>query len=108
MANRWRGEVGLVVDGQHQRMRLTLGALAELEADLAEASFMALVQRFEGGVFSTRDVLALLCAGLRGEVSRWTLMPWGQRKSGVGRCRRRRQRQSFWRGRLWWRHESRL
>lgn len=30
------------------------------------ASLMALVQRFETGGFSTRDVLALLCAGLRG------------------------------------------
>ena len=58
--------MGLVVDGQTHRMRLTLGALAELEEDLAEPSLMALVQRFEGGGFSTRDVLALLCAGLRG------------------------------------------
>lgn len=66
MENRWRGDVVLVVDGQHHKMKLTLGALAELEEDLAEPSLMALVQRFEGAVFSTRDVLALLCAGLRG------------------------------------------
>lgn len=66
MENRWRGEVALVVDGQHHRMRLTLGALAELEEDLAEPSLMALVERFESGGFSTRDVLALLAAGLRG------------------------------------------
>lgn len=66
MENRWRGEVALVVNGQHHRMRLTLGALAELEEDLAEPSLMALVQRFETGGFSTRDVLALLTAGLRG------------------------------------------
>jgi len=66
MENRWRGEVGLTVDGQAYRMKLTLGALAELEDDLAEPSLMALVQRFESGGFSTRDVLALLCAGLRG------------------------------------------
>jgi len=66
MENRWRGEVVLGVDGQHHRMKLTLGALAELEEELDEASLMALVQRFEGGSFSTRDVLALLCAGLRG------------------------------------------
>lgn len=66
MENRWRGEVGLIVDGQHHRMKLTLGALAELEEDLAEPSLMALVQRFENGGFSTRDLLALLCAGLRG------------------------------------------
>ena len=56
----------LVVEGQHHRMRLTLGALAELEEDLGETSLMALVQRFETGGFSTRDVLALLVAGLRG------------------------------------------
>lgn len=56
----------LVVDDQHHRMKLTLGALAELEEELAEPSLMALVQRFETGGFSTRDVLALLCAGLRG------------------------------------------
>lgn len=56
----------LVVNDQHHRMRLTLGALAELEEDLSEPSLMALVQRFETGGFSTRDVLALLCAGLRG------------------------------------------
>jgi hypothetical protein len=66
MENRWRGEVALIVDGQHHRMKLTLGALAELEEDLAEPSLMALVQRFENGGFSTRDVLALLCAGLHG------------------------------------------
>ena len=66
MENRWRGEVALVLDDQSYRMRLTLGALAELEEELAEPSLMALVQRFETGGFSTRDVLALLCAGLRG------------------------------------------
>ncbi len=66
MENRWRGEVVLVLDGQHHRMRLTLGALAELEEDLAESSLMGLVQRFEASAYSTRDVLALLCAGLRG------------------------------------------
>lgn len=56
----------LVVDGRSHRMKLTLGALAELEEELAEPSLMALVQRFESAAFSTRDVLALLCAGMRG------------------------------------------
>lgn len=56
----------LVADGQSHRMKLTLGALAELEEELAEPSLVALVQRFESAAFSTRDVLALLCAGLRG------------------------------------------
>ncbi|KMK67707.1 gene transfer agent family protein [Puniceibacterium sp. IMCC21224] len=66
MANPWRGEVALVIDGQSHVMRLTLGALAELEAGLDSGSLMALVERFEGGAFTTRDVLALIVAGLRG------------------------------------------
>lgn len=66
MANPWTGEVALVIDGQPRVMKLTLGALAELEAALDEGSLVALVQRFEGGAFSTRDVLALLAAGLKG------------------------------------------
>lgn len=66
MGNPWRGEVALTVDGERHQMRLTLGALAELEAGLAEGSLIDLVQRFEGGQCSTRDVLALIVAGLRG------------------------------------------
>lgn len=66
MANPWAGEVALVVDGQRHVLKLTLGALAELEAGLQADSLVALIERFEGGRFSTRDVLALLLAGLRG------------------------------------------
>ncbi|MBS0124247.1 gene transfer agent family protein [Thetidibacter halocola] len=66
MANPWRGEVTLVLDGQPHVMRLTLGALAELEAGLESGSLVELVRRFEAGRFSTRDVLALIVAGLRG------------------------------------------
>lgn len=66
MTNRWRGEVALTIDGLSHRLKLTLGALAELEEDLGEESLVALVERFEGGVFSARDVLALLYAGLCG------------------------------------------
>lgn len=47
-------------------MRLTLGALAELEAELQEPSLVALVERFESNAFSSKDVMALLNAGLRG------------------------------------------
>ncbi len=47
-------------------MRLTLGALAELEAALGEGSLLALVERFETGAFSAADLIALLLAGLRG------------------------------------------
>jgi hypothetical protein len=66
MANPWRGEVALVIDGEPHAMRLTLGALAELEAGLQSGSLVDLVRRFEDGAFSTRDVLALIVAGLRG------------------------------------------
>jgi hypothetical protein len=66
MENPWRGEVTLVVDGQAQVMRLTLGALAALEAELETGSLVALVERFESGQFAARDVLALLRAGLSG------------------------------------------
>ena len=66
MANPWTGEVALTIDGEHQVLKLTLGALAELEANLGEDTIVALVERFEGGAFSSRDVLALIVAGLRG------------------------------------------
>ena len=60
------GEVGLVVDGVTRRCRLTLGALAEMEDGLGGESLIALVERFEAGAFSARDVMALVVAGLRG------------------------------------------
>ena len=66
MANPWAGEVALIIGGERQVMRLTLGVLAELEAGLESGSLVDLVARFEGGAFSTRDVLALIVAGLRG------------------------------------------
>ncbi len=66
MANPWAGEVALVLDGQRHVMKLTLGALAELEAGLETGSLFELVERFETGGYSSRDVLALIVAGLRG------------------------------------------
>ena len=66
MANPWAGEVELVVDGQPRVCKLTLGALAELEARLGAGTLVELVERFEGGAFSSRDVMALCVAGLRG------------------------------------------
>jgi len=66
MANPWTGEVRLVIDGQAHVLKLTLGALAELEADLETGTLIDLVERFEAGRFSTRDLLALIVAGLRG------------------------------------------
>lgn len=66
MVNPWAGEVALTLNGQRHVAKLTLGALAELEAALEAGSLIDLVERFEAGRFSTRDVLALIVAGLRG------------------------------------------
>lgn len=66
MANPWAGEVSLTLDGVPHRLKLTLGALAELEANLNTGTLIDMVSRFEGDAFSTRDVLALVVAGLRG------------------------------------------
>ncbi|MDZ7710973.1 MAG: gene transfer agent family protein [Roseovarius sp.] len=66
MANPYAGEVALVLDGENRVMRLTLGALAEMEAALGADSLVDLVARFEEGRFSSRDVLAVIHAGLRG------------------------------------------
>jgi len=66
MANPWTGEVAVWLDGQRHVAKLTLGALAELEDALKTETLLDLVQRFEERRFSTRDVLALIVAGLRG------------------------------------------
>ena len=66
MANPWRGEVELVVDGEPRVMRLTLAALAELEGRLKSESLVELISRFEAGGFRVRDLIALLAAGLNG------------------------------------------
>jgi hypothetical protein len=66
MANPYAGEVAVILDGQRHVAKLTLGALAELEVALETGSLIDLVERFEAQRFSSRDVLALLVAGLRG------------------------------------------
>jgi hypothetical protein len=66
MENPWAGEVTLIVDGTPRVLKLTLGALAELEASMDTDSLVALAERFETGRYSTRDVLSLVVAGLRG------------------------------------------
>lgn len=66
MANPWAGEVDVTLDGVVHVARLTLGALAELEAQMHEATMLDIVRRFEAGALSARDVLAVIVAGLRG------------------------------------------
>jgi len=66
MVNPYAGEVAVTINGTVHVAKLTLGALAELESAVGAPSMVDLAQRFEGGAFSGRDVLALIVAGLRG------------------------------------------
>jgi hypothetical protein len=70
MANRHRGEVSLALGGETLTLRLTLGALAELEDAFAVADLGALGTRLEGGRLSARDLVAILGAAARGGGSR--------------------------------------
>lgn len=55
-----------MVAGQSLPMRLTLGALAELEEAFAVDSLPALGERFISGQLSARDIIRIIAAGLRG------------------------------------------
>lgn len=65
-ANRQRGEIEAVIDGERRILCMTLGALAELETAFGVDNISALAGRFEGGRVKTRDVMAIIAAGLRG------------------------------------------
>lgn len=66
VGNPWAGEVTLTVEGVPHVAKLTLGALAELEAAMGADTLIGLVERFEARAFSVRDVVLVLVAGLRG------------------------------------------
>lgn len=66
MANPMRGEVDVPVDGRVVTLRLTLGALAELEAALSAEGLVDLAERLERGGVRSADVIAVLTAGFRG------------------------------------------
>jgi len=84
MANPWAGEVAIDLNGRRQVMKLTLGALAELETTLGADSLVALVERFEARTFSARDVSALILAGLRGGGWHGTAAELAQAEIGGG------------------------
>lgn len=65
-ANPHRGEIEAVLDGVPRRLRLTLGALAELESALEAYDLTALAARFESGNLRSADLIAVIGAGLRG------------------------------------------
>lgn len=66
MGNARRGDVDAVFDGKSYTLRLTLGALAELERAFDAEDLVALAGRFEGGRLSARDLLRIIAAGVRG------------------------------------------
>ncbi|MEM5468559.1 gene transfer agent family protein [Celeribacter marinus] len=66
MANPFQGEVALTLNDERRVLKLTLGALAELEAGLQTDTLVAFVERYEAGKFSSADVVRVVVAGLRG------------------------------------------
>lgn len=65
-ANRRRGEIEAVIDGERRILCMTLGALAELETAFGIDNIADLAERFAGGRIAARDVMAIIAAGLRG------------------------------------------
>ena len=65
-ANRHRGEVEGVIDGERRILCLTLGALAELETAFGADSLTDLATRFAGGRLKSADLTHILACGLRG------------------------------------------
>jgi hypothetical protein len=72
MANLHRGEIDAILDGQHLRLCLTLGALAELESTFGDEDMLALAERFGRGRLSSRDAVRIIGAGLRGAGHQFT------------------------------------
>ncbi|MEQ8267646.1 MAG: gene transfer agent family protein [Parvibaculum sp.] len=66
MANRHRGEIEAVLDGERVTLVLTLGALAELEHAFGGEDMLALAARFETGRIPAADAIRVIGAGLRG------------------------------------------
>jgi len=65
-ANRQRGEIEAEIDGERRILCMTLGALAELETAFGVDNIADLAGCFSGGKIGTRDVMAIIAAGLRG------------------------------------------
>ncbi len=65
-ANRRRGEVEALIDGERRILCLTLGALAELETAFAVDDLSGLAARFSSGKWKAADMIRIIGAGLRG------------------------------------------
>ncbi|WP_176083415.1 gene transfer agent family protein [Martelella sp. HB161492] len=65
-ANRHRGEVEAVIDGERRILCLTLGALSELETAFAADNLADLGHRFASGKLKAIDLVRIIGAALRG------------------------------------------
>ena len=65
-ANRRRGEIEAVINGERRILCLTLGGLAELETAFAADNLLDLAGRFGEGRLKAADMIRILGAGLRG------------------------------------------
>jgi hypothetical protein len=66
MSNRYRDEVSLELGGTRHVLRLSLQALAEIEAAFEVDGLEALGKRFGAGTMRTQDLTCILAALLRG------------------------------------------
>ena len=64
MTNQMRGDVDLKIEGECFRLRLTLGALAEIESGLGLGSLLDLAERLRAPTIA--DLAVILAALLRG------------------------------------------
>ncbi|MCA0423661.1 MAG: gene transfer agent family protein [Proteobacteria bacterium] len=70
MANHHRGDVDLKLASGMLPLRLTLGALAEIETAFGVTGLAALGERMQQGNLGARDMIALLGAAARGAGAR--------------------------------------
>ena len=66
MANLHRGDVDLNLAGGPMPLRLTLGALAEIETAFGASGLIDLGERLKLGRIGTRDMITILAAAARG------------------------------------------
>lgn len=81
MANRHRGEVDLALAGETITLRLTLGALAEVEAAFGATDLAALGERLGQGRLSAADLIRFLAAAVRGAGNKMTDRDFADRVS---------------------------
>lgn len=65
-ANRRRGDVAVMINGQRRILRLTLSALARLESCYGDMDILALIRSFTTHGMTAKDADNIIRAGLSG------------------------------------------